>query len=254
MEHSFDIQLAKEIGLEESILMKHFIFWIRKNKANDKHFHKDRFWTYNSVSAFDELFPYFTKSQIRRILKSLVDKKYIIEDNFNSAKYDRTKWFAISDTERFVDSDKSNCENTQMDLSKQTNAIAETSKPIPDTKTTYTKTDTKDIYKMSIDIYHKFCLSNFDAPAKIDAIQGKSMKTILKYLKTLCKQKGDDSQESILNALKYIFKNWKNLEPFLQKQVKLSQINSNLVNIIKQLKQTTKQNDIADDILAKYRQ
>ena len=65
---------------------------------------------------------------------------------------------------------------------------------------------------MSIDIYHKFCLSNFDAPAKIDSIQGKAMKSILSYLKTLCKQKGDDSQESILNALKYIFKNWKNLE------------------------------------------
>ena len=96
-------------------------------------------------------------------------------------------------------------------------------------------------------------MSNFDAPAKIDAVQGKAMKTILNYLKTLCKQKGDDSPENILNALKYIFKNWKNLEPFLQKQVKLSQINSNLVNIIQQLKKTNNQNDIADDILAKYR-
>ena len=80
------------------------------------------------------------------------------------------------------------------------------------------------------------------------------MKTILSYLKTLCKQKGDDSQENILNALKYIFKNWKNLEPFLQKQVKLSQINSNLVNIIQQLKENKPSNNIADDILAKYRQ
>ena len=253
MEHSFDIHLAKEIGLEESILMKHFIFWIRKNKANDKHFHKGRFWTYNSVSAFDELFPYFTKSQIRRILKSLVEQKYIIEDNFNSAKYDRTKWFAIVDTERFVDSDKWNCSNTQMDLSKQTNAIVETHKPIPVAINTDTKTDTKTIYKMSIDIYHKFCLSQLNAPAKIDGVQGKAMKTILSYLKTLCKQKGDDSQEQVLNALKYIFNNWNKLEPFLQKQIKLSQINSNLVNIIQDLKKETTTNNIADDILAKYR-
>lgn len=255
MEHSFDINLASEIGLEESIMMKHLIFWIKKNKANNKHFHKGRFWTYNSVSAFDELFPYFTKSQIRRILKSLTDKNFILQDNFNSAKYDRTKWFAIVDSQRFVDSDKWNCENTQMVLSKNTNAIVQNDKPIPYTTNTDTiNTDTKTIYKMSIDIYHKFCLSNFDAPAKIDAVQGKAMKTILSYLKALCKQKGDDSQENILNALKYIFKNWKNLEPFLQKQVKLSQINSNLVNIIQQLKENKPSNNIADDILAKYRQ
>ncbi len=97
-------------------------------------------------------------------------------------------------------------------------------------------------------------MSKFEAPARIDSVQGKAMKSILSYLKTLCKQKGDDSSENILNALKYIFKNWKHLEPFLQKQVKLTQINSNLVNIIQQLKQTTKQNDITDEILAKYRQ
>jgi len=38
----------------------------------------------------------------------------------------------------------------------------------------------------------------------------------------------------------------------LQKQVKLSQINSNLVNIIQQLKKEKESNSIADDILAKY--
>jgi len=253
MEHSFDINLAKEIGLEESILMKHFIFWIRKNKANNKHNHNDRFWTYNSVSAFDDLFPYFTKYQIRRILKSLVNQNLIMEGNYNSAKYDRTKWFAIVDYQRFVDSDKWNCVNKQMDLSKNTNAIVQIDKPIPVTINTDTITDTITIYKMSIDIYHKFCLSQLDAPAKIDGVQGKAMKTILSYLKTLCKQKGNDSQEQILNSLKYIFKNWNKLEPFLQKQIKLSQINSNLVNIIQDLKNDTNKNNIADDILAKYR-
>ena len=79
------------------------------------------------------------------------------------------------------------------------------------------------------------------------------MKTILSYLKTLCKQKGNDSQDAILSSLKYIFGNWNKLEPFLQKQIKLSQINSNLVNIIQDLKNDTNKNNIADDILAKYR-
>jgi len=254
MEHSFDIQLAKEIGLAEAIMMKHFIFWISKNKHNGKHHHDGHTWTYNSVSAFDGLFPYFSKHQISRIIKSLEKQNIIKSGNYNQLKYDRTKWFAIVDEQRFLQNAKCNSANTEMDLAKTQNAFMQKREPIPDTKNTDTKTDTKHIYKMSLDIYNKFCLSNFDAPAKIDSVQGKAMKSILSYLKTLCKQKGDDSTENILNALKYIFNNWQNLEPFLQKQVKLSQINSNLVNIIQQLKQTTKQNDIADDILAKYRQ
>lgn len=252
MEHSFDIHLAKEIGLEESIMMKHIAFWIRKNKHNKKHKHDERTWTYNSVSAFDGLFPYFTKSQIRRILKSLVDKNLIIEGNYNSAKYDRTKWFAIVDEQRFVDLNKCNSSNAQMDLSKHTNAIVEIDKPIPDSKTD-NKTDSKHIYKMSVDIYHKFCLSNMDAPAKIDGVQGKALKSILSYLKQLCKQKGRETEEDVLNAFKFIFMNWKNLDDFLQKQIKLSQINSNLPNIIQQLKNTNQTKNIADEILAKYR-
>ena len=250
MEHSFDIHLAKEIGLSEAIMMKHFIFWISKNKHNKKHHHDGHTWTYNSVSAFGGLFPYLTKHQISRTIKSLEKQNIIKSGNYNQLKYDRTKWFAIVDEQRFLLKQKCNSIKTEMQSDKKQNAFDEKEKPIPYTK----NTDTKTIYKMSIDIYHKFCLSNFDAPAKIDSVQGKAMKSILSYLKTLCKQKGDDSQENILNALKYIFKNWNNLEPFLQKQVKLSQINSNLVNIIQQLKQTTKQNDIANDILAKYRQ
>lgn len=252
MEHSFDIHLASEIGLEESIMMKHIVFWISKNKHNKKHNHDGRTWTYNSVSAFDGLFPYFTKSQIRRILKSLVSKELIIEGNYNSAKYDRTKWFAIVDEQRFVDLHKCNSSKAQMDLSKQTNASVETGKPIPYTISD-SKTDSKHIYKMSVDIYHKFCLSNMDAPAKIDGIQGKALKSILSYLKQLCRQKGKDTEEDVLNAFKFIFANWSNLDQFLQKQIKLSQINSNLPNIIQNLKKSNNQKNIADDILAKYR-
>lgn len=250
MEHSFDIHLAKEIGLSEAIMMKHFIFWISKNKHNKKHHHDGHTWTYNSVSAFGGLFPYMTKHQISRTIKSLEKQNIIKSGNYNQIKYDRTKWFAIVDEQRFLLKQKCNSFKTEMQSDKKKNAINKKKKPIPYTN----NTDNKTIYKMSIDIYNNFCLSNFDAPAKIDSVQGKAMKSILSYLKTLCKQKGDDSQENILNALKYIFNNWNNIEPFLQKQVKLSQINSNLVNIIQQLKQTTKQNDIANDILAKYRQ
>ena len=39
MEHSFDIDIAKEYGIECAIILKHLYFWIEKNKACDRHFH-----------------------------------------------------------------------------------------------------------------------------------------------------------------------------------------------------------------------
>ena len=35
MEYSFNIEHAKEYGVEEAIFLKNLIHWIRKNKANN---------------------------------------------------------------------------------------------------------------------------------------------------------------------------------------------------------------------------
>ena len=51
---------------------------------------------------------------------------------------------------------------------------------------------------------------------------------IRKYLLEI--SKGDE--EKALNGFKYILTNWKHLSTFHQSQVKISQINSNLPNII----------------------
>ncbi len=75
MEHSFDIEHAKKYGVDVAIVLKNLQFWIMKNKANNRHFYEGRTWTYNSVKAFAELFPYWTERQIIRILKTMEEKK-----------------------------------------------------------------------------------------------------------------------------------------------------------------------------------
>ena len=55
MKHSFDVELAKEYGILEAILIQNIYFWIEKNKANKKHFYDGRYWTYNSKKAFSEM-------------------------------------------------------------------------------------------------------------------------------------------------------------------------------------------------------
>lgn len=97
MEHSFDIDIAKEYGIPCAVLLKHLWYWIEKNKANRKNERDGMYWTYNSISAFCELFPYLSKNTIIRALKKLSDEGIITEAVFNDAAFDRTKWYAITD-------------------------------------------------------------------------------------------------------------------------------------------------------------
>ena len=96
-EHHFKVRDAIRYGVTEAILLYNLRFWIAKNKANGKHFHKGRTWTYNSYKGFSDLFPYLSASQIKRALTKLAKKEAILKDNFNKMPYDRTNWYALAD-------------------------------------------------------------------------------------------------------------------------------------------------------------
>lgn len=102
MHYSFDLEIAQQFGVDEAIIIQNFIYWIGKNKANRKNIHNGRTWTFNSVSALAEIFPFWKESQIRRILKSLIDKKVLITGNFNKSPYDRTLWYAFANEALFI--------------------------------------------------------------------------------------------------------------------------------------------------------
>ena len=136
MDHSFNITAAKLYGVEEAVLLHNIYFWIKKNKANNKHFYDGYFWTYNSVEAFSELFPYWTKRQVERILNNLIKKGAIIKANYNEKAYDRTSWYAITQTVESIYA------NGEMDFTKQGNGFTQTVEPIPDSNT-FNKTISK---------------------------------------------------------------------------------------------------------------
>ena len=93
----FDTKVAKRLGIVEAVLLHNIQFWIDKNRVNEKHFYKGRYWTYNSAKAFSELFEYLSDRQISRALKQLVDDGWLIKDNFNANPFDRTNWSALTD-------------------------------------------------------------------------------------------------------------------------------------------------------------
>lgn len=135
MDHHFDTTIAKEYGIDVAVFIKNLDFWIAKNKANKKHFHDGRYWTYNSMKAFEELFEYLSYEQIRRILRKLKDEGVIMDGNYNNSKYDRTKWYAFTD--EFIESHGhllSSSDSDQNQLGKRTNGCEETNEPIPYSK------------------------------------------------------------------------------------------------------------------------
>ena len=129
MEHSFNIELAKEYGILEAILIKNIWFWIEKNRANEKNFYDGTYWTYNSTRAFNELFPYASESSIKRALKSLQEKGIIKTGNYNKSSYDRTLWYAFTDLGYSIVS------NRQMETNKSSNGNEQNELTIPDINT-----------------------------------------------------------------------------------------------------------------------
>ena len=128
MEYSFNVDIAQMYGVEESIFIHNLYFWILKNEANGRHWYEGRYWTYNSMAAFSELFPFWTTSQMRRIISNCVAKGAVIKGNFNKSNYDRTTWYALSETVTSIYA------NRHFDLLESTNGSVQTNSPIPDNK------------------------------------------------------------------------------------------------------------------------
>lgn len=84
--------LAVKIGLSEAIFLQQLHYWIEIS-SNVKEGHK---WVYNTVQEWQEQFPFWSVSTIRRTIKSLETKDLIITANFNTMTIDKTKWYRIN--------------------------------------------------------------------------------------------------------------------------------------------------------------
>lgn len=97
MEHHFNIEDAKKYGVNAAVILNNIRFWEAKNRANGVNLHDEKYWTYNSVEAYQELFPYLTADQIRYALNKLVEEGAILKGNYSENKYDRTSWYTVAD-------------------------------------------------------------------------------------------------------------------------------------------------------------
>lgn len=96
MNHSFNVSLACDLGVLAATIFNSIGFWVDHNRANGKNFHDGRYWTYNTVSAWAEQFPYASKKQVYTALRKLCDSEYVTTGNYNQNPYDRTLWYSLT--------------------------------------------------------------------------------------------------------------------------------------------------------------
>lgn len=96
MNHSFDVDIAVKYGVNAAILLNNIYWWIRKNKANNRHYHDGCYWTYNSRTAFTELFPYLSERQIKTAMDKLIADGVVKTGDYNTDKRKRPTWYALT--------------------------------------------------------------------------------------------------------------------------------------------------------------
>ena len=164
MINSFNTNVAKEFGVNIAIFIQHLSQWSFKNLANNRHIHDGLCWSYDTLNALCDTFPYFSLRQIRTIIDNAVDLNLIKKCNYNKAGYDRTMWYALTpDAMKFypelmqekyllnlIKSENTQdpasvliCQKWQMHLSELTNRFDQIDTPIP---TNITTNKTTNIY------------------------------------------------------------------------------------------------------------
>lgn len=129
MQHSFNVEIAKEYGILEAILLENINYWLLKNEANEKNYHDGNYWTYNSTRAFATLFPYASQRQIQTALKKLINEGILITGNYNEYAYDRTLWYALTEKGKCI------MRKCKMDDTEKGNGFTQDVKPIPNINT-----------------------------------------------------------------------------------------------------------------------
>ena len=146
----FNIELAKEYGIDTAVVVHHLAYWCHKNKAENRNFEAGTWWTYNSVQGLQKMLPFWTRDQLRRRIERAIETGVLIRGNFNSMGYDRTTWYSLAPLIwQFYEMDvaelpnangkvaKSNMQNSQMDVAELPNLYQGEHKDNPRTTTRF---------------------------------------------------------------------------------------------------------------------
>lgn len=170
-----------------------------------------------------------TNEQQVNTIQELKNKrnKELKNKNISSNKFD----VASGDFDNSIKSDLNNdVDLSEGDVSNEKENATESRKSAKNQKES--QQDASE-FKQMMELYDSFCKKN-EIVMRITASDGKALKEIIAYLKEIPSVK--NQEKDIYQTFKFILDNFGNLDKWMQTQTQLRQINSQLPNIINQLK------------------
>lgn len=147
--HSFDVGVATKYGINAAVIFQDMGYWCEHSRINHKNFHDGRYWTFNSISALSNHYPYMSAKAIRLAIQKLVDAGLLITGSFNALPFDRTMWYALTEEGEIL------FQNGCIDFPKKANEIfpkgqmstSQKGKPIPYSLDSYPDTESMESAK-----------------------------------------------------------------------------------------------------------
>lgn len=141
MKHYFDIEVAKEVGVNAAIVYENIAFWVKHNAKQGKNLKEGVHWMYATQKELSEQFDYLSIKQVRTALEKLEEHEYIKTGSFNRHGYDRTTWYTITE--------KAESKSPESEMQLPSGANGEPKKAIGFDLGGATIPDSKKIYKIN---------------------------------------------------------------------------------------------------------
>lgn len=92
----FNIEIAKEYGLDCAYFLQNIYYWVEKNRAENRNFRNGNYWTYSTIEEFEQHLGCFTKRQLKYIINKLKEADLILIEQFSEGQAYRTYWYALT--------------------------------------------------------------------------------------------------------------------------------------------------------------
>lgn len=96
MINHFNSNIAVAYGINTAIFVQQLSQWTFLNLVNKHNIHDGLCWSFNTLEAYEDIFPYWTRRQLETLISNAVKDGLVIKGNYNKHKYDRTCWYALT--------------------------------------------------------------------------------------------------------------------------------------------------------------
>ena len=97
--HSFDVGIAKVLGMNAAVIFNHIVYWLRINtsKGTEHNIRDGKVWMYESQQEISNFLEYLTIDDVKKAMVKLVDSGLLIKGNYNENPFDKTNWYTTAD-------------------------------------------------------------------------------------------------------------------------------------------------------------